>query len=120
MNRGFPSKPGLYKAASNAEIQFVLKPDSQRKYFLPGVHFTFSADPAVGTKLLIEVLDPDSVGGTTWRTIHKSFIKSGGPGPLEFVRPYETSTNTGLRVTLDAGGSGIDSALELVGFQLIN
>lgn len=119
MNKGFPSKAGLYKEASNAEIQFLFKPDPKQRYSLPGVHFSYSADPTVGSKLHVEVLDPDSAGGTTWRTVHKSYIKSGGPGPYEFVRPYETDKNTGIRITLDAGGSGVLSSLELVGFQLI-
>jgi hypothetical protein len=115
MNKGFPTKHGLYKAASNAEIQFVFKPIDNKQYSLPGVHFSFSADPTVGTALTVEVLDPEA--GSTWRVIHKSYIKSGGPGPYEFVRPYETPNNTGVRVTLDAGGSGVLSTLELVGFQ---
>lgn len=116
MTKGYPTKAGLYKAATNADIVFTFRPDSQRGHQLPGVHFSYSADPT-GAFLLIEVLDPDANG--TYRTISKMFITKGGPGPLEFVRPYETQKNVGLRVTLKAGGSGIDSTLELVGYQLI-
>lgn len=117
MSQGFPTRPGLYQAATNADIVFTLRPDPSRRHVLPGVHFSYDADPT-GAFLLIEILDPDAVGGTTYRTIGKHFITKGGPGPLEFVRPYETAVNTGMRVTLKAGGSGINATLELVGYQL--
>lgn len=115
---GLPTRPGLFQEATNADIVFTLQPDTTRRHVLPGVHFSFSADPTAAY-VLIEILDPDSVGGNTYRTIGKHYVTKSGPGPLEFVFPYETPKNTGMRITLKAGGGGIAATFELSGYALI-
>lgn len=116
MRRGATTRSGLFKEATAADIVFEFKKDYDRSHYLPGVHFSYDADPA-GAYLLIEVLDAEET--STYRTIGKHFITDGGPGPLEFVAPYETPVNTGLRVTLKSGGGTIKATLDLSCYSLV-
>lgn len=108
----YPTDPQLYKEGSNTALVFLFPADTNHSYRLEGVHFSYSGDPT-GGYVLVEIKRPDDSG---YVTVDKHFVTKGGAGPLEFVGGHETQRNTALRVTLSAGGSGIDSALALRGF----
>lgn len=112
MKKSLTPKPGLFAEATNTDIVFTFKPDPTHKHKLTGAEFSYSADPTAAY-MIVEVLDPDAVGGTTYRTVRKHHITKSGPGPLEFVAGIETAFNTGLKVTLKAGGSGIAATFDL-------
>lgn len=104
----------LAQTGDNAAITYDFEPDRTKGHYVKGVDFSFSADPAAGTKLTISVTDPKG----NWIPARVYYIKSGGPGPL--MPSIQTTKGQGLRITLDASGTGgVLAALNIHGYEQV-
>lgn len=106
-------KPKNHLEGTAADLVFLAAKDDNKSHRYAGVGFSYGADPSIEAYILIEILPAEVV--STWETVEKMYITKSGPGPLEQIEGFETPVNTGLRITLKSGGTGVKSTMTVYG-----
>jgi hypothetical protein len=113
------SSHSKFVEGDNTDLVITLGKNVHGHHKIPRIHFSYSATPAAGCYLKIEILESEET--STYRIWDKMFVSQAGPGPLELGKTAElglmTGKNQGVKITLTAGGTGILSTLSLPGYE---